>query len=172
MRLLDGGKRVHALVLPVLACLLGLCADGARAATDTDTFQVSITIQGECQIVAANDLDYGAQGVLASNIDATTTLSVQCTDGTPYDIGLDAGTGAGATVATRLMTGPGSATIDYTLYSDAGRTTVWGDTISTDTVSGTGDGTQQDYTVYGRVPPQATPAPGTYTDTITVTVTF
>ncbi|WP_163468383.1 spore coat protein U domain-containing protein, partial [Klebsiella michiganensis] len=28
------------------------------------------------------------------------------------------------------------------------------------------------YTVYGRVPVQTTPAPGTYTDTITVTVTY
>jgi spore coat protein U-like protein len=28
------------------------------------------------------------------------------------------------------------------------------------------------YTVYGYVPPQATPAAGVYTDTITVTVTY
>ena len=34
----------------------------------------------------------------------------------------------------------------------------------------TGNGTGQNYTVYGRVPPQTTPAPGTYTDTITVKV--
>ncbi|MCE3520182.1 spore coat protein U domain-containing protein, partial [Escherichia coli] len=35
-----------------------------------------------------------------------------------------------------------------------------------------GSGAAQPYTVYGRVPVQTTPAPGTYTDTITVTVTY
>jgi spore coat protein U-like protein len=39
-------------------------------------------------------------------------------------------------------------------------------------VSGTGIGSSQNYTVYGRVQAQTTPAPGTYTDTITVTVTY
>ncbi|HEY2977511.1 MAG TPA: spore coat protein U domain-containing protein, partial [Burkholderiaceae bacterium] len=40
-------------------------------------------------------------------------------------------------------------------------------------VTGTGNGSPQPHTVYGRVPAQATtPAPGTYTTTITVTVTY
>lgn len=164
------GIRVNIAVLVFLLVLPAVTP--ACAATDTDTFQVSITIQGACQVVATNTLDFGTQGILASDIDATTTLSVQCTDGTAYDIGLDAGTGAGATIATRKMTGPASATIDYLIYSDPGRTQLWGVSIPADTVSGTGDGAQQDYTVYGRVPGQTTPAAGTYTDTITVTVTF
>jgi hypothetical protein len=42
-------------------------------------------------------------------------LQVQCTNGTPYSIGLNAGAGSGATVAVRKMT-HGSATIDYSLY--------------------------------------------------------
>jgi len=47
-----------------------------------------------------------------------------------------------------------------------------GNTVSTDTVAATGNGASQSYTVYGRVPAQTTPAPGTYTDTVTVTVTY
>jgi spore coat protein U-like protein len=66
----------------------------------------------------------------------------------------------------------GGATVGYALYSNAGRTTNWGNTVGTDTVSGTGNGTGQALTVYGRVPPQSTPAPGAYSDTITVTVTY
>ena len=96
---------------------------------------------------------------------------MSCTNTTPYNIGLDAGTGSGATVATRKMTS-GGATVSYSLYSDSAHATVWGNTIGTDAVAGTGNGTGQNYTVYGRVPPQTTPAPGTYTDTITVTVTY
>jgi spore coat protein U-like protein len=69
------------------------------------------------------------------------------------------------------MTG-GGETIDYQMFKDAAYTENWGDTVSTDTVSGTGIGTEQSFTVYGRVPAQTTPATGTYTDTVTVTVTF
>jgi spore coat protein U-like protein len=39
-------------------------------------------------------------------------------------------------------------------------------------VSGTGNGAGQTITIFGRVPAQTTPAPGTYTDTVTVTVTY
>jgi spore coat protein U-like protein len=49
---------------------------------------------------------------------------------------------------------------------------VWGNTVGTDTVAATGSGAAQSYTVYGRITAQTTPAPGTYTDTITVTVTY
>ena len=66
----------------------------------------------------------------------------------------------------------GGATVTYSLYSDSGHSTVWGNTIGSDTVTGTGSGSPQSFTVYGRVPPQATAAPGTYNDTITVTVTY
>jgi spore coat protein U-like protein len=58
------------------------------------------------------------------------------------------------------------------LYSNAGRTTVWGNTVGTDTVAGTGTGATQSLTVYGRVPVQSTPGAGTYTDTVITTVTY
>jgi spore coat protein U-like protein len=70
------------------------------------------------------------------------------------------------------MTGPASATIDYNLYRDAAFTNVWGETIPTDTLSGTGNGATQPITVYGRVAPQTTPATGAYSDTVAVTVTY
>ena len=51
-------------------------------------------------------------------------------------------------------------------------TVVWGNTVGTDTVAGTGNGASQAYTIRGRVPIQTTPAPGAYADTVTVTVTY
>ena len=74
-------------------------------------------------------------------------------------------------MAVRKMTSGGN-TVNYSLYSDSGRTTVWGNTVGTNTVAATGNGAAQSYTVYGRVTAQTTPAPATYTDTITVTVTY
>jgi len=153
------------------ACLLLSLADTSYAASTNTTFTVQATITATCTINSASTLNFGTQGVLAANVDQTSTLQVTCTNTTPYNIGLDAGTGSGATVAVRKLTSS-SNTLNYTLYSYSGRTTVWGNTVSTDTVAGTGNGTGQSYTVYGRIPAQTTPAPGNYTDTITVTVTY
>ena len=91
-------------------------------------------------------------------------------------VGLDAGTVTGSTVASRLMagtaTGNTTTTVDFQLYQDAGRTTIWGNTQGTNTVAGTGTGAAQSITVYGQVPAQATPKPDTYQTTVTATVYF
>lgn len=156
--------------LAAAASLLAM-ANVANAATATDTFQSRIVIQAECKIQATNTLDFGTNGVLDAAVDASANFDVQCTDTTAYNVGLDAGTTTGGTIATRKMDS-GSATVDYNMYSDSGRTTNWGETIGTDTVAGTGNGAAQTLTVYGRVPAQTTPAAGTYTDTVTITVTY
>jgi spore coat protein U-like protein len=160
------------LALALCAGLSALAASSAVAATTGTTFTVQVTIVASCVINSASTLNFGgSQGALTADVDQTSTISVQCTNTTPYNIGLDAGTGAGATVATRKLTNGGN-TINYSLYRDVGRAQVWGTTIGTDTVSATGNGSAQSHTVYGRVPAQTTPAPATYTDTVTVTVTY
>lgn len=139
--------------------------------TSSTSFTVTATVPSACN-VSATMLNFGSKGSLSTNTDATSSVSVQCTNTTPYNVGLNAGTGSGATVATRKMTGPASATLNYSLYTTAARTTVWGNTVGTNTVAGTGTGAAQSLTVYGRVPVQSTPATGSYTDTIVVTVTY
>jgi len=110
-----------------------------------------------------------------ANVTAKGGLSVQCTSTTPYQIGLDNGQGTGVTgPAARKMTGPLGATLTYGLYQDAAHSSVWGNTTGTggNTQGGTGSGNVTAYTVYGLMPPQTTPAAGTYNDTVTVTVTY
>lgn len=148
-----------------------LAVGAAHAATTTNTFTVQITIAASCTISSASTLNFGNQGVLTANVDQTSTVQVQCTNTTPYNIGLNAGLGSGATVTNRKLTN-GANTINYSLYSDSGRTTNWGNTVGTDTVASTGTGVAQSFTVYGRVPVQLTPTPGIYTDTVTVTLTY
>src|SRR5690606_2594910 len=111
---------------------------------------------------------------LDTNLDAETNLAVTCTTSTPYNIGLSAGDVSGSTIENRLMAGTTGAanTVAYQLYQDPARTAVWGDTQTTDTVSGVGAGTTQTIPVYGRVPPQDTPEPDTYQSTVTATVYF
>jgi spore coat protein U-like protein len=171
--LLSGSIRRFASLKAAAATLLLLpfLHHPSKAATVTSTLAVRITVTSSCVINSAATLNFGSHGVLTSNVDSTSILRVQCTNGTPYNIGLNAGTGSGATVAVRKMT-QGSATINYSLYRNNGRTNIWGNTVGTNTVAGTGNGAARSYTVYGRVPPQTTPAAAVYTDTITITVTY
>src|SRR3954468_10910575 len=81
----------------------------ALSATTTTTFTVQITITASCVINSASTLNFGIRGVLTANVDQTSTIQVQCTNATPYNIGLNAGTGTGATVNTRKMSSGGGA---------------------------------------------------------------
>jgi len=148
-----------------------MLSGAAHAATATSNFQVQLAITAECIITSTATLNFGTSGVITTNIDQTTTLGVRCTNTTPYDIGFDSGTGGGDTT-TRLMAGGSSESIQYKLFQDAGRTTNWGNTVSTDTKGAVGNGSTQTHTVYGRVPVQPTPSPSSYSDTVTVTVTY
>ena len=148
---------------------LVLAPMSADAATATTTFAVTATVQATC-LVSATPLAFGTYtGVL---VNSTSTVSVTCTNTTPYNVGLSAGLATGATVLTRKMTGPASAVLAYAMYSDSGHSVNWGQTIGTDTVTGTGNGSAQAITVYGQTTAAQYVAPGAYTDTITATVTY
>lgn len=158
-----------AVVSVFLALICGSALEPVQASTATSTFQVSATVPASCQVSATN-LNFG--NFTGTQLQATSTISVTCTDTTPYTVGLGPGTAAGATVTSRQMTGPSSATLGYGLYSDATDSTNWGNTSGTNEVSGTGTGSAQALTVYGLIPAGSMPIPGSYTDTITITVTY
>src|ERR1043166_7257119 len=151
------------------------CPTGSLT-TSTST-SASATVVTNCNISATN-LNFGTVGLLTANVDATTTVAVQCTKATPYTLGL--GNGLNFSSGTRRMKA-GTTFVNYGLYTDAARTNAWTTTTSATTCTGgantcavgTGAGSNQNITVYGRVPAQTpTPAPATYTDTIVATVTY
>ncbi len=155
--------------------MLALAALGtgtqAHAATTTSSIAVAAAVLQTC-VVSASALAFGTYDpTSATPADSTTTILVTCSLATTYNVGLSAGGGSGASVATRKLTSGGN-TLDYGLYTSAARTTVWGNTVGTDTVSGTGTGLPVSYTVYGRVAAQQSVPAGAYTDTVTVTVTY
>lgn len=86
-------------------------------------------------------------------------------------------TGQSGSYTARIMN-KGADTLSYNLYTNSGHTTVWGDGTG-----GTGFqsvnclpllclGLPNVFTVYGRIPAQQNVPAGTYSDTITVTVSF
>lgn len=160
----------------LVATALLACCSQAFAATDTAQFQVQIVITESCDIqaVAASNIDFATQARnTGAPVDAAGTLQVNCTSGTPYNIGLNEGLNSTATAASannRRMTN-GTNFVPYGLYRNAGRTQFWGNVIGTDTVAGTGNATNQSIQVFGRAPSTDAPA-GTYLDTVVATVTY
>ena len=155
-------------ILVVGAAMVGMPAFAATSTAKT-TFTVTATVNATCTIAATN-LSFGTYTGTAAT--GQSTVSVTCTNTTPYNVGLDQGTSTSATVTTRAMTGPSGATLNYALYQDSAHATNWGNTPGTDTVSGTGNGATQALTVYGRIASGQYPAPGAYTDTVTATVYY
>nr|WP_174996185.1 spore coat protein U domain-containing protein [Pandoraea iniqua] len=144
--------------------------------TGTTTFTVTLVITAGCT-VAATPMSFGTLSNLNTAQTTTSTVSVTCTNTTPYNVGLSAGSGTGSTVTARVLTGAASgntSTIAYGLYQDSGHATVWGTTQGTNTQAGTGNGIAQAFTVYGQLPVSAgaIPQPDTYTSVITATVYF
>jgi len=145
----------------------------AGAVTRTATFDISMKIVADCSISAAA-MDFGqSQGMLSTAVTTSSNISVTCTNTTPYNVGLNAGTGTGSSGTTRYMSGTGSSAgaVRFNLYQTPGAG-AWGNTQGSDTMSGTGTGSLQTLTVYGEIPAQATPAPDTYKSTVTATVYF
>jgi spore coat protein U-like protein len=146
------------------------CASIGTTNQKSTTFSVTATNVTQCS-VSANPVNFGSQGLLNADVDATGTVSLTCTNGAPYTVSLGGGN-SGATNPTLRKLASGANQTTYGLYRDAARTQPWGSTSGTNTQAGTGSGLAQNYTVYGRVPVQTTPAPGAYSDSVVVTVTY
>jgi len=146
---------------------------GASFTTKTATFTVTATVAKDCTI-AASSLAFGNYIATAAS-NSTSTITATCTNTTTYTVGLNQGLAAGATVTTREMniTQPGTAGkgLNYTLLSGSATGPNWGNT-SGSWVSGTGTSIAQPLTVYGQIPANQYVAPGSYTDTITATLTY
>jgi spore coat protein U-like protein len=135
-----------------VAALIGLMAAAALAAAFTSPGG----LVAACTVRTAPALNFGGHASPDSDVDETTLIQVRCAKTAPYSIALDTGTGSGAAVAARKLTG-GGADVNYALYSDRAHMAAWADTIGPDTLVATGTGT---------------PAAGTDTDAITVTITY
>ncbi|HEU4623070.1 MAG TPA: spore coat U domain-containing protein [Burkholderiaceae bacterium] len=121
-----------------------------------------------------NALSFGSYTGFSS-ASATTQIRVSCLGAAvfvPIQLKLSAGNAFG--YSPRRLSGGGN-TLAYNLYLDAANTRVWGDgTGGTEYLSQSiviSLGTQT-FTVYGFIPAGQSPPPGTYTATITATLTF
>jgi spore coat protein U-like protein len=151
----------------------------AEAGTAAGNLTVQMTITSSCTIAGATQ-NFGTvvgTSLLSVFADSSTAITVTCTAGSPYSIGIDLG--ANASGSQRRLANGGN-TINYNLYLDALHLSPWtGATDSATCVTpggcylGTGNGSAQAINVYGQVAPLAiAPAFGTYTDNLVMTVNY
>jgi spore coat protein U-like protein len=156
------------------ALTAALAASPALAQTATGNLAVSATVTDNCTVTTSPVAFGNVDATSGAATDATGGIAVTCTNGTTWSAAADAGAGSGATLASRKMTN-GANLLNYALYTDSARTTLWGDGAggTTETIDGTGTGAAQAVTVYARVPGSQSSAPsGSYSDTVVVTVTY
>jgi len=165
----------------VAALLAGLVAGpAAHAGTATGTLSVSITITASCTISSTATLAFGsvaASTLATTDATANSSISVTCTNGSPYAIGMGLGTNASGN--QRRMLNGSSNYINYGLYQSTGTTQPWTTATNSTTctttgqcVLGTGTGSATAVTVYGDVPSGQTPVAGGFTDSVTMTVYY
>ena len=161
----------------IAAGAAGLSAT-SYAATDTATMAVTTSVSMSCTITARAMTFVSYNPTAAADNDATATITSTCTTGGAAVITMSEGgraqAGSTATIPLRAMFNGSEGTPEdllYHLYSDSAGGTVWGNTAETGKAI-TADGTAQAFTAYGRIPKNQTVGAGSFSDSVTVTLTY
>jgi len=169
----DGGSRIRRrrAVTLVLALVTALGTGVVRADADCTALTSGVAFGVYDPIAAAPDDSTGSVTVVCAYVGGGT-------DRVSYRVALSTG-GSGA-YATRKMRA-GASALNYNLYSDAGRSAIWGNGSGGTTVMagsftvgpGVGNSLRIDSsTIYGRIPARQDALDGSYADTIVVTLEF
>ena len=121
--------------------------------------------------VSSTPIGFGTYDVFSSsNLDTTGSVRVKCAPGnTTYTISLQAGLN-GSINNRKMQNSSGNGKMNYNLYIDAARSIIWGDgTGGTVTVT---NNSPKSITVYARIPAGQNVSTGSYSDSVTVLVSF
>lgn len=172
--------RITVNAVGAFALVAALCSPAqAQVTQSTGQLEVRLLVNASCDISGSTGgglgnavLDFGTATLLQDEIDADTgtsgtdALEVLCNPGVAYTLTFDAGQNASQVADRAMKREGGTELVGYQIYSDAARNNVL------TTISGTGTGTAQPVVVYGRVPAQTAPPPGSYRDVVIITVAF
>jgi spore coat protein U-like protein len=164
----------------LLGVVLGHSGVALASGSQTSTVLVTASIPPSCTIGTAA-IAFAAYDPVNANAtvpdDQTGDIIIRCTKGASgITVGL--GNGANNLGAQRRMANSAdpTTTVDYEVYKETGRTTVWGPGDGGSARSGpdlSGTGTNVTVTMYGRIPPhQLQATAGTYNDTLVSTILF
>jgi spore coat protein U-like protein len=170
-------------LLLILLLFVQLSAQALNDQTlQSSASQVQITVVNGCilnnvasGVAAIGTLNFGNIYKLNAITDAATSvgngsIALRCTPGTTAKITMDAGLNSSSVNTRKMKLTTGTATLNYQLYTSSARTTVWDNTVGISVVFNA-DLTQS-IPIYGRIPIQTTPTSGSYSDQITVTISY
>ncbi|MNO39251.1 Spore Coat Protein U domain protein [compost metagenome] len=143
----------------------------------TQTLEVTLTVSNDCQITTPN-ISFGSAPVVAGFATVSQSVSLACTKGSSYTVGLNDGQNVSA--GRRRMKSPANNFLAYDIFKSAG-TVRWGSvsgarrqSSDADVNPGAGTGTgSQVFNYNAKVyTDQATPPAATYTDNVILDVQF
>lgn len=155
-------KAAAAILFLILACAVPLDARAQTCSASTTA------------------LAFGTYDVtLSSPTDTTATISVSCGSTISLLVGytITLSTGSSGTYSARTMPGPNSTALSYQIYTDNGRSVVWGNgsgttgSVSDGYLLGIGTITHS-FTAYGRITARQAVSAGAFVDSVTITVTY
>jgi spore coat protein U-like protein len=137
---------------------------------------VSPAIAIQCSFVSTVGVNFGPYAVFNTiPNDSTGSITFICLSVGPGGaITIDVSKGNASTYLSRQMR-QGAYTLDYNLYQDAARTSIWGDGTGGSSHYGPvipPSNTNVTITIYSRIPARQNARVGSYADTITATINF
>jgi spore coat protein U-like protein len=166
-----------------LLALAGVVVAGnafAASSPITNSFNVTATVAKSCTVTSVTDLAFGTYDPSSANFstDATASgaINVRCTKGTLIHLELNEGGSAsapGCTTPARRMNDGGTNRLAYGIYMDSAHTTNWGCTSTAEQTKTAGaSNVAETFTTYGVIPAGQNVPAGSYSDSVTYTVTF
>lgn len=157
------------------AAVASLCiATPSYGETAASIMTVGATVTSNCTIKTGS-LGFGTLDPSSgSDGESSGAVAVTCTNGTSWTASLVSGSGSTASAADRRMIN-GEYELSYALYRDPARRELWGDGAEAGTyvISGTGSGSPQPASVYGRIAAGQRGLPaGSYSDALVVTISY
>jgi spore coat protein U-like protein len=138
-----------------------LCASEASAQLSSCTISSTSAVFGNYNVFSGSALD------------TTATITYQC-NALSFNVTISLSKGQSSTYGPRRMN-QGAEILTYNLYTNAGRSQIWGDgTGGTAVYSRNNPPNNSDVTVvvYGRVPADQDVSAGSYSDTVSATINF
>lgn len=157
-----------------------ICAEGLIGCSNNQvgnlplTLTVNMTVSNDCTAITAPAVAFGSAPVAKSFASISQSITVTCTKGYAYTLGID--NGANASGTTRRMASGTTNRLSYEIYKGSGTTSRWGSTGSERWASAISsavstDGTLRTFNYTAQVlPNQTTPPGGTYSDTLTIDI--
>lgn len=170
------------MIFPAFVVAGGLNAE-ANAQTVSGTINSTISLSSACEVngnsgtsnVDFGTLNFGSHSTFFTSAEAQVdgngsgSISIQCSPGSDATLTINSGLHDAAISGGGRALSNGTLYIPYDIYSDSGFANVLNNNSN---LPVTGDGTVQVVPIYGRAVGTPGLVPGTYNDTISLTLTF